>query len=470
MTAKPKTDLDEEIRWASAVELMGLIAERRVSAQELQDFAISRIEAFDPHLNSVVIPLFDQSARGVPTLVKDAGQELAGAPHWIGVASLRDAGARSTTTTPLVAVIERAGFSIVGKTSCPVLSNGATTEPAGFAPTRNPWCTDLSVGGSSGGSAAAVAAGLVPFAHGSDAVGSLRIPAALCGVVTLVPTTGMIPVTPPAGAREYLWREFFLARHVEDLEMLFELLGGVVPSYTAPGPLRVGLLTHDPAGDLEIDDGCVQASNRVALALAEFGHIVEQAWPRSLASLPEASEGYLQVLSDAVRPPVLRWLATRLRRPVDVHDVGQAHLDAAARAAARPHDAIEQAEQGMGALLCEVEKWWEDFDLLVTPATFQPAWPIGTVPTLNHIGTLLAPFSFSGQPSVCVPVFGFADGLPRGVQIVGGRGTDSVLLEIAQAMEHVFRWPDERPPSSTSSSKPIDGSNLVQSPIANQRG
>ena len=138
---------------------------------------------------------------------------------------------------------------MVGKGACPELAASSTTEPEGFAPARNPWDLGRIAGGSSGGAAAAVAAGLVPIAHGSDGTGSLRFPAAHCGAVTLKPSRGRIPITPPTGQSDPLdaWKQFALARDVNDLATLFPLLkDGATPRIELPGRLRVGLLDHDP--------------------------------------------------------------------------------------------------------------------------------------------------------------------------------------------------------------------------------
>ena len=167
-----------------------------LGAKELRRSVTETIERLNPIVNAVVISLFDRPGSGVPILLKDAGQELAGTSHWVGVAALRDAGVTSRRSTALALQLEAAGFDLIGKGACPPLSNGVTTEPPGFEPTRNPWDLSRSVGGSSGGPAAAVACGMVPFAHGSDATGSLRCPAALCGVATLNPTSGRIPERP----------------------------------------------------------------------------------------------------------------------------------------------------------------------------------------------------------------------------------------------------------------------------------
>ena len=213
----------EDPRWASAVTQARYLRDGLVSSTELHDMAVEVIERVDPLVHAVVAPLFDRPGVGVPILVKDAGQEIAGTPHWVGVAALRDANARSTVTTPLVRSLESGGFSVIGKGACPQLSTGATTEPPGFEPTRNPWDLLRSAGGSSGGPAAAVAAGMVAVAHGSDATGSLRTPAAVCGVATLNPTSGRIVSIPPAGqAPNDAWRDFIIARHAEDLAFVFD--------------------------------------------------------------------------------------------------------------------------------------------------------------------------------------------------------------------------------------------------------
>lgn len=197
--------------WLSGVEVAALIRSGELRPADVVEEAIARIEAANPELACVVIPLFerarervdsvdlDEPFAGVPMLLKDAGEELAGTPTWVGTQALRRSGHTSRSTTALAARFEELGAIIVGKSACPELSASSTTEPPGFEPTRNPWDLTRSVGGSSGGSAAAVAAGLVPFAHGSDGSGSLRFPASLCGVATLKPSRGRISSSAAGG-------------------------------------------------------------------------------------------------------------------------------------------------------------------------------------------------------------------------------------------------------------------------------
>lgn len=278
---------------AGPLEVAAAVRAGEVSALEVVEQAISRIEARDGDINAVVIPLFDRALEkarsatgpfaGVPILLKDAGQELADTPHWVGVAALRDIDHRSAHTTELAAALEQLGFVIVGKSAVPALSTGVTTEPSDFEPTRNPFDPSRTVGGSSGGSAAAVAAGLVPLAHGADATGSLRFPASCCGLVTLKPTLGRLPATAPAGqqAGADVWTEFALTRHADDLAAVFATLADTaIPA--APGRLRIGLLTDDPILGMAPEAACSAAVEEAGHQLEHLGHSVEPAWPPQL--------------------------------------------------------------------------------------------------------------------------------------------------------------------------------------------
>jgi amidase len=429
----------------SAVEQRRLVETGAVSTAELQAAAVERIGSLDPLVDAVVCPLFDRPARGVPMLVKDAGQELAGTPHWVGVAALRDANARSTTTTGLVQQLEAGGFSVVGKGACPQLSIGASTEPPGFRPTRNPWDLSPSPGGSSGGPAAAVAAGMVPIAHGSDATGSLRCPAALCGLATLTPTAGRIPSTPPAGLPPNdRWRDFILTRHVEDLTWVFRTLTGSAPQRSS-ARLRVGVLDHDPELGLAVHPACQQAVAVAAQLLEALGHLVEWAWPEPLGHLWATTFEPFQILGDATRPAVLAWVTDRLGRPPAPGDLEAWFYEAVDRAGRRTADEVAIAQAAVEAAVNPIMDWWNDHDLLITPATFQPAWPLGTRAGPAQIGTLLAPFSLTGQPALSLPLHQSDEGLPIGVQVVGRLGADETLLSLAYDLQETADWTQRRP-------------------------
>lgn len=435
--------------WESAVAQARALAAGQISPQELHDLAVARIEELDPRINSVVIPLFDRPATGVPMLLKDAGQELAGTPHWCGLASLRAAGAVSTVTTPLAAWFESHGFAIVGKAACPPLSGGTTTEPPGFEPTRNPWDPTMSVGGSSGGSAAAVAAGLVAIAHGSDATGSLRYPAALCGVATLNPTSGRVPGGPPPGGQppSDVWRDFVLSRHAEDLAWLFTSLTGAVITESV-GRLRVGVLDHDPELGLPVHPASAAGAQRAGAWLEARGHIVEEAWPDALNDMWGRAFAHFGVLADAMRPHSLRWVAERLGRELREGDVPAFHVEGAARAATRTDAEVAAAQAAVDAAFARLHEWWDRFDVLVTPTTYQPGWSLGLGSDARpqETGALVAPFSLSGQPALSLPLHWTDDDLPVGVQLVGARGADEVLLRLALDLQEATDWTRRRPP------------------------
>ncbi len=417
-----------------------------MTATELRDAGIAACDALDPSLGFLVSPLFDRAPPGVPMLLKDAGQEIASTPHYVGVAALRDVDSRSPVTTPLAARFEELGFSIIGKAACPALSNGITTEPPGFAPTRNPWDLTRSVGGSSGGPAAAVAAGAVAVAHGSDATGSLRCPAALCGVVTLNPSGGRIPSLPPAGQPPNdVWRDFVLARHAVDLTLVFEALVGT-KVVRCDARLRVGILDHDPEMGFTVDRACAEGTHRVGRLLEGLGHHVEPGWPPVLEHLWRDAFGSLAIASDATRPTVIEWISGRLGRPVQRGDLDDGVFDAAKRAASRSEDEVLAARTKVDLAIAPLAEWWDGFDVLLTPSTFQPAWPLGGSPGPRELGTLAAPFSLSRQPSLSVPAGFSADGLPVGAQLVARRGNDELLLDLAQRLQEADDWTTIRPP------------------------
>ncbi len=439
------TDVSD-LSWMSAVEQRTLLEHGDVTAGELRDAGIAACEALDPALGFLVTPLFDRAPPGVPMLLKDAGQEIAGTPHYVGVAALRDSGSRSSTTTALAARFEELGFSIIGKAACPALSTAITTEPPGFPPTRNPWDVTRSAGGSSGGSAAAVAAGAVAVAHGSDATGSLRCPAAVCGVITLNPTSGRIASVPPAGQPPIdAWRDFVIARYAMDLTMVFEALAGshVVRSDT---PLRIGVLDHDREMGIAVDSACVEGMHRVGRLLESLGHHVEPGWPTVLDHLWRDTFAALSVAADSTRPTMIAWVGERLGRPVERGELAETVFESADRAAARSDDDVRAAQETIERVVAPLDEWWEDFDILLTPSTFQPAWPLGGSPGPRELGTLAAPFSLSRQPSLSVPAGWSADGLPVGAQLVARRGNDELLLDLAVQLQDADDWTTRRPP------------------------
>ncbi|MGH9270576.1 MAG: amidase, partial [Ilumatobacteraceae bacterium] len=301
--------LTDETRWMDATDQAALVAKGEVTPVELLEAAIERVEAANPALNAVVIEWFDHARqvaagadlpegpfRGVPFLLKDLYTSFAGQTVSNGNVALKDAGVVDTSDTTLVARFKAAGLVVAGRTNSPEMGSLPTTQPIAWGPTRNPWALDRTPGGSSGGAAAAVAAGMVPFANASDGGGSIRIPASCCGLVGLKPSQGRISVG-PARAEVGLGVELCVSHTVRDTAGLLDAVRGpgvgdtviaAVPERpyvdevgVDPGQLRIGLLDVHPRGELVHDD-CVSAVREAATMLEGLGHHVEPAWPSCL--------------------------------------------------------------------------------------------------------------------------------------------------------------------------------------------
>jgi len=432
-----------------------LVRDGEVTPAELVEAAIGRIERLDPRLNAVVTKLYDRARAqverldagapfaGVPMLVKDACLQIEGTPYYLGLGALRDAGNTSDITTELARRFERAGLVVLAKTNVPELSATASTEPRAFGPTRNPWDLSRTPGGSSGGSAAAVASGMVAVAHGADGGGSLRYPAAACGVVTLRPTYGRVPSETPTGAPDDLgvWTEFVLARSVRDLARMLDAVAPAPDAAPPPPPrLRVGMLTHDVMAGLAVDTECAEAVRGAGSLLASLGHDVVEEHPPALDGMIVRIWPSISKLTAVTRPPLYRWIAAHIGRELTqddleetmVSDADAARVSPAARAGAL--STIAREAQSLRA-------WWGDGnDLLITPVLRQPPWPLGGRGGADDAGVFPFPFSLSGQPSMSFPLHWTPSGLPAGVQLVAAAGRDDILLRVAAQLEQAAPW------------------------------
>jgi amidase len=440
-----------------------LVREGHVTPRELLDAAIARIEQLNPAINAVITPLFELAAEqaagpmsgpfaGVPLLLKDASLEVEGTPHYAGVGAMRDAGNRSTHTTDLARRLRAAGFVFMGKTNVPALSAGITTEPSAFGPARNPWDTGRTVGGSSGGSAAAVACGMTAIAHGGDATGSLRYPAACCGVATLKPTRGRVPSVAAAGQPDaaQVWAEFVLTRSVRDLAGVLAAVGDA-PSHVDGSPhgkraLRIGLLPRDvmTGGAVPTEYECSEAVLSIGQLLTDMGHEVEEAHPPALDGLFVRTVGAMQTFGVHVRRAQMRWLAERIGREPTAADVDGDYVSEADAAAISPEQTAEAAAT-LERETAPVAGWWREHDVLVTPTTRQPAWPLGSGKGVFDAGAFPPPFSFTGQPAASLPLAVSSEGLPIGIQLVGAYGRDEELLELCAALEAARPWAERWP-------------------------
>jgi len=461
--------IDQELCQLDACGQAELVRRGEVSPAELVSQAIARIEAFNPELNAVIAPLFDRAMEraatgpdapfaGVPLLLKDAGQELADTPHWVGTPVLHRLGHRSPLTTPLVSHFEELGFAVVGKTNVPELSVGASTEPAELGPTRNPWSLEHTAGGSSGGSAAAVAAGLVPIAHGADGTGSLRFPASACGLLTLKPSTGRVASAPAAGMEDpgRVWCDFVLVRSARDLTAAFAHLAGPASVEPTSRRLRVGLLTSDVALGLPAHHGCLAAVERLGAALESLGHRVELVHPPALDGLWSRVAKCFFVLGARARASQLRWLESRVGRSLDPDDLSAEALEQAHRGAAVSLEEAGRAVAQFDAAIEPIAAWWQDHDLLVTPTMREVPWLLGRPQDPSRVGGFAFPYSFTGQPALSLPAHQ-VDGLPVGVQVVGRKGHDEELLALAAALEPLMGWTERWPPLTPAQCQVVDG-------------
>jgi amidase len=390
----------------------------------------------------------------------------AGDPFHCGLRALKQANWTEAADTWLAARFRAAGFVFVGKTNTPELATSCTTEPLAYGATRNPWNVAHSTGGSSGGAAAAVAAGLVPVAHGNDMGGSIRFPASMCGIVGLKPTRARTTLGPDFG--EYwgpLTHEFVLTRSIRDTAVVLDAVAGpgTGDPYTAPPPpgpyaaevgaapgrLRIGIRTHRRDGRPSHPD-CAAAVEDAGQLLETLGHVVE---PAALPALDAPIDhAFGTVMSVAIARDVARWSA-RLGRDItpDLEPMNAMIATVAPSITAAQYvDALDD----MYAWSRGVSAYWDDADVLVVPTSPEPPVRLGVISpdrleNLAYMGELVSftsPFDLTGQPAISLPLSWNADGLPIGVQFVARYGREDVLLRLAAQLEAARPWAGRRPP------------------------
>lgn len=475
------SSLADDTRWLDGTDQAALVARGEVSARELLEAAIERIEALDPALNAVVIRWFDHARevadgslpdgpfRGVPFLLKDLWAHYEGQLLSNGCRVVKETATPSAADTTLVSRFRAAGFVTAGRTNSPEFGSLPTTEPEAWGPTRNPWDLSRSPGGSSGGAGAAVAAGMVPIAHASDGGGSIRIPAAACGLVGLKPSQGRITLG-PFRDESNLGVELCVSRSVRDTAAVLDAVHGpgigdtvIAPPPSRryldelgvdPGRLRIGLLDHNPRGG-PVHEQCVTAVRSAATLLESLGHHVEPGFP---APMGDASFGqkFSALWSTNMGAACARIEAT-LGRPLadgDIELVNKVQADFAKHFSAVD---LSMAQSAIVDLRRAVQGWWADgWDLLLTPTMAAPPTPIGWF--TNDPASPMAPlmragefvpftptFNSSGQPAISLPLHWTPEGLPIGVQLVAAYGREDLLLRVASQLESAQPWAHRRP-------------------------
>jgi amidase len=453
-----------------------LVRDGAVQPRELAEAAIAAIEEQNPTLNAVVHPRFeralDEIERGLPTgpfhgvpfLLKDYGAEQHGEPHHQGMGHLRRLDFRGESDGPLAAAFRAAGLVILGRTNVPEMALMGTTEPASAGPTRNPWDVGRSPGGSSGGSAAAVSAGMVPAAHANDIAGSIRIPAAHCGLVGLKPTRGRVRTGPEADPPVGLFVEGVVTRSVRDTAGLLDAI--TAPSSGAywpapplpgplvgevgrpPGPLRVALCLAAPNG-AAVDPGCAAAAEAAAAQLAELGHHVDEGAPPALFD-PALFQGARTVLAVAAAQVVDTW-QERTGTVIGESDVEPTTWGAVTTGRAVGGPELLAWLARLQLLARRIAGWWAEagVDVLVTPTTAAAPTLIGEYLRGYEAGrgsAFTRPFNVTGQPALSLPLGWPDDGLPRGAQLVADLGREDLLIRVGAQLEEAAPWAWRHPP------------------------
>ncbi|MES2217278.1 MAG: amidase [Pseudomonadota bacterium] len=481
-----------------ALALANLVQRGVVSPVELLDAAIERAEQWNPHINAIIYKMYDaarQAAQakipkgpfsGVPFLLKDLLADYGGVPlssgsrftqHWV---PKRD--------SELVTSIKQAGLIVFGKTNTPEFGLSSVTEPVLFGPTRNPWNLAHSPGGSSGGSAAAVAAGIVPMAHGNDGGGSIRIPASYCGLFGLKPSRGRTAVgSEILRMWESMVVEHVLTRSVRDSAAMLDVLSGhgleqspalpkmsgtFLSSLSKPlRPLQIALLDQ-PFFPAPVAPDYAMSVHQAGTLCQQLGHSVEIVAMKINSA--DVARAYLTMISGEIAASLKRFavaMKTKLksrdieRQTMLINHIGQ-HLSAAEIAWA--HDVLETASLHMA-------QFFSDYDVLMTPTMAAPAPLIGELkPDIFEQGILellthvpFAPllhkaldhaalrnfayypftpiFNVSGQPAMSVPMYWDAQQLPIGIQFAARYGEELLLLQLAQQIEEAQPWFAKQP-------------------------
>jgi amidase len=483
-----------------ATGLAELVRAKEVSPSELVEAAIAQIEEFNPQLNAVVHTRYpaaraeaeqsfpeDAPFPGVPFLLKDLWAPMAGEPMACGSRSLRNH--VPDHDSELVARYRRAGLIVLGKTNTPEFGLAPVTEPELCGPCRNPWDPERTSGGSSGGSAVAVAAGGVPMAHASDGGGSIRIPASACGIFGLKPTRARNPHGPDIAEGWFgLSEAHAVTRSVRDSARLLDATTGpdLGAPYIAPPPerpyadevgrdpgrLRIAFSTAALLSDV-IDGECVGAVEAAARMCEDLGHEVVEATPSlDVAALTDAFV-VLAVTGGALD---VEWSARMAGTKPKSEDYELAtwvmYLAGKKTSASALGAALELTKQSHRT----VAAFMEHHDVLLTSTLAEPPWPIGDlapspaeVRALKAVkaapsrfliaklvsalsGELLRPipntplFNMTGQPAMSVPLAWTKEGLPVGVQFAGRYGDEATLFRLAAQLEAAHPWWERRPP------------------------
>jgi Asp-tRNA(Asn)/Glu-tRNA(Gln) amidotransferase A subunit family amidase len=469
-----------EYRDYDGLGLARLVKRREVTASQLLESAIERMNETNEKLNAIVNPFLDRARaraasgtlagpfQGVPFLLKDLHLELTGTITTNGSRLFRDRVA--TWNSTLVDRYEAAGLVCFAKSTSPEFGLSPSTESALFGPTHNPWNLHRTPGGSSGGSAAAVAAGVLPIANASDGGGSIRIPASCCGLFGMKPSRARTPLGPTRGEGwNGLTHVHAVSRSVRDSAALLDACSAPEPGSTfraprperpflaeaaiAPKPLRIAMI-RSTGLEPPLDPQCLEAVENAGKLCEDLGHAVEVAGPEvdgeAMGLAIGATVPVGLVLSIDARLAALG----RALRDDDLEPVTRAMYEQGKGVSGAAH---ADAQRVFYRIARDVGRFQDDggFDVLMMPTLGKPPVELGIF-TLENMDTLMkespffSPFTMlfnaTGQPAMSVPLHWTPDGLPVGVMFVGRYGDEATLYRLAGQLELAQPWGDRRPP------------------------
>ncbi len=476
--------MTEELACLDAVAQAELVRRKEVKPIELVDAAIQRIERLNPKLNAVVRPMFESARkvardekklpdgplRGVPYLLKDLVAAFAGEPLAGGSAFMRDF--VPDHDSELVARLKRAGLIVLGKTNTPELGLTCTTEPQLFGPTRNPWDLNRTPGGSSGGSCAAVASGMVAAAHANDGAGSIRIPASCCGLFGMKPTRGRVSFGPDLGdVLGGLGIEHAVTRSVRDSAALLDATAGPATGdpYWAqpparpfaaevgvdPGRLRVALVLTTIAGT-PLHPDCRRAAEDAAKLCGGLGHEVEEV--RFPVDGELFNRAFMAVWAAGCATGIDGWAQLTGRTPVEgefepltwsFYQIGRQV----------PASDYALALTALHHISRDIAQFMLRYDVALMPTLGLPPAPLGWMASsssdLLEAERRMAEFvpftplaNVSGQPAMSVPLYWNEENLPIGVHFIGQYGDEATLFRLAAQLETARPWAERHPPVS----------------------
>lgn len=458
-----------DLAFTPAVEQARLIRNREVSPLELVNLYLERIQRLDSQLGSYFTVIAESAIADAQTKTELLAKNNSELPPFFGVPiAIKDlnavAGVRCTYGSPalannicdrddgVVVRIKQAGFTILGKTATSELGSVPYTEPTGFPPTRNPWNLDYTSGGSSGGAAAAVAAGLCAISQGSDAGGSIRGPAACCGLVGIKPSRGRVSDAPVGDRLNGIAAIGPIARTVADAAALLDVMSGYVTgdhywlpqpetsffaATTAPlGNLKIAFATSlAPVGEAENE--CQQAVMNAVKLLTQLGHTVEPGCPDFTGLIEpftvvwQAGVAYAGIPSEVLQP-MNQWLLAQTGGAGD----------------------YLRAVSQMQAIARRIVAFFDTVDVLVLPTYMHPTIRVGewahlspqeTLPKIINWVAPCPPFNATGQPAIALPTGFDSRGLPIGIQLVGRPAAEATIISLAAQLEAAIGWNQQRP-------------------------